>query len=117
MTYSDEPCIDAKRIELEPTRGLNKSSGTERVGRDVRNERFQETFAEAVKPVTGMSADQLKVEIRRQPLSQQAHAECRQLDRAIPMAEDAKRSASNTSRLQRQTELLALRKRFKELRC
>ena len=42
VTYSDEACLGAKCLDVEPTRGLNKSSGQERVGADVRKERRNE---------------------------------------------------------------------------
>lgn len=47
VTYSDEPCAGAVRVEVEPTRGLNKSSGSERTGADVARERRREGIAEA----------------------------------------------------------------------
>jgi len=30
VTYSDAPCLGAQKVDVQPTRGLNKSSGTER---------------------------------------------------------------------------------------
>jgi hypothetical protein len=47
--YSDSPCLGAKKIDVEPTRGLNKSTGSERTGKDVSREMQREQFAEAVK--------------------------------------------------------------------
>lgn len=36
--YSDAPCLGAQRIEVEPTRGVSKLSGKERIGNDVQQE-------------------------------------------------------------------------------
>ena len=36
--YSDSPCLGAKQIDVEPTRGLNQTSGRVRVGADVARE-------------------------------------------------------------------------------
>jgi len=117
VSYSDEPCVDAKRVDLEPTRGLNKSTGTERVGKDVQRERWRESLGEAVKPLTGMTPEQFNLAVRRQPLAPEARSECYRLDGAIPDAEAADRLASDVERSQAKLHLLALRKRFKELRC
>jgi hypothetical protein len=117
VSYSDEPCVDAKRVDLEPTRGLNKSTGTERLGQDVRREQWHESLGEAVKPLTGLTPEQFKLAVRRQPLAPQARSECYRLDRAIPDAEAAYRLASEVERGPARLRLLALRKRFKELQC
>src|SRR5665213_1158417 len=55
VTYSDAPCLGAKKLEIEPTRGLNQVSGKERVGPDVRQELQHEQLVNAVKPVTGLN--------------------------------------------------------------
>lgn len=56
VTYSDSPCLGARRIQIEPTRGVSKLSGSERIGNDVRVERHREIMAEALQPLTGMDA-------------------------------------------------------------
>lgn len=56
MVYSDSPCLGAQKIDVEGTRGLSKSSGCEQVGNDVRREQHRETFADAIRPLTGMDA-------------------------------------------------------------
>ena len=58
--YSDEPCPAAVRIEVQPTRGLGKSAGT-----DVKNERTRESVASALKPLNGMTHQKFKVRRRR----------------------------------------------------
>jgi len=91
--YSDSPCLGAKKVDVEPTRGLNKSTGQEQLGQDVRDERLRESMAEAVKPITGLDAKQFDQLSRRQRLSAEAQQRCRLLDQQIPAAESAERSA------------------------
>ncbi len=50
---------------VEPTRGMDASSGRVQTGADVRKERLNEAFAEAVRPLTGKDAKQLKVDAKR----------------------------------------------------
>lgn len=40
VVYSDSPCVGARKIDVEPTRGVSKLSGRERVGRDVQQSSF-----------------------------------------------------------------------------
>ena len=70
-SYSDAPCLGAKRLEIEPTRGVGKKEGY-----DIQRERYREMFAEAVRPLTGMDAKQLDIQGRRMKLSAQAQREC-----------------------------------------
>jgi hypothetical protein len=72
IEYSDNPCLGAARLEIEPTRGLNKSTGREREGRDVRGERRREAFAEAIRPPTGKDAKQLDALSQRMKLTPNA---------------------------------------------
>jgi hypothetical protein len=116
VTYSDAPCLGAKKIDVEPTRGLT-STGKETAGADVQRERFNEGMAEAIRPLTGKSAKQLQVDGKRLSLTAPAQAECRQLDAAIPAAEQKERVADTRSRPAVQQELLTLRQRFIQLRC
>lgn len=118
VTYSDEPCAGAVRVDVEPTRGMNKSSGSERTGTDVARERRREGIAEALRPATGMDAKQLDTLARRQRLASAVQAECRSLDRALPRAEAAERRESAAAPLQpSQRDLLTLRRRHLELGC
>lgn len=116
ITYSDAPCLGAKKVNVEPTRGLT-STGKERPGADVQRERFDEGIAEAIRPLTGKDAKQLQVDGKRLPLTAPAQAECRQLDTAIPAAEQKERLSDARSRPAIQQELLVLRQRFIQLHC
>ncbi len=117
VTYSDAPCLGAKKVELEPTRGLNAGGGVVTPGADVRHERESEMFAEAVRPVTGMDAKQLATFGRRSKLAPGAQQACLKLDRDIPTVEAEEKNASKASLLAIQSRLLALRSRYRELRC
>ena len=116
--YSDSPCLGATKVDVTPTRGLNKSSGRELVGSDVRREQTHEQFAEAVRPVTGMNAQQLDKFGRRMQLTPEAQRRCQELDRLLPQAEQAERSAPDAAQAKfTQTNLFTLRKQYRDLRC
>ena len=118
VTYSDEPCSGAVRVDVEPTRGMNKSSGREQTGADVARERRREGIAEALRPATGMDAKQFDTLARRQRLAPQAQQECRSLDRALPRAEAAEQRAGTTPSMRAaQENLLTLRRRHLDLGC
>lgn len=119
VTYSDEPCPAAKRIEVEPTRGLT-STGKEPVGADVRNERLHEQIGEAARPLTGMDSKQFEVARKRAYLAPEAKAECRALDSSIQRLEEREQQSKNTDNADAsavRADLLRQRKRFRELRC
>jgi len=115
--YTDDPCVGAQRVNVEPTRGMNKSSGRELTGADVRRERQNEAFAEAVKPITGKTPKEMEVERKRVYFNAQAKAECDTLDRKILQAEVRERGTAPDLRAPIQRELFAVRKRHRELKC
>jgi hypothetical protein len=117
ITYSDDPCEGAKRLQVEPSRGLNKSTGRELLGKDVAEERRREQLAEAVKPLTGMTVEQFGAETRRTNLSSAAKRECALLDRDLPALERRESLATGESKDEVQRKLFDMRKRFRELRC
>lgn len=116
--YSDAPCLGAVKVDVEPTRGLNKATGRELQGADVRNERLNEILADATKPLTGNDARQRAQAIRRQQLSADAQRQCRLLDQQLPDAEAAERIARKGDELAAaQKQLLKLRATYRQLRC
>lgn len=118
IVYSDAPCLGATRIDVEPTRGLNKSSGRELIGNDIRREQNREIFAEAVRPITGMDAKQLDTQGRRMKLSADAQRDCRRLDSEIPATEiEEKRAIHTKDMVVVQERLLHLRHSFTGLKC
>ena len=117
IIYSDSPCLGAEKLEVEPARGVNKLSGKTRIGSDVQNEIHREMIAEAIRPLTGLSAKQFEVEVRRHKLPGAAQQECRRLDQDLVSTEfEEKRTSQNTLR-DVQARLFLMRQRFRELRC
>lgn len=117
VTYSDDPCPGAQRIDIEPARGVSKSTGKERIGSDVRREHQREMIAEAVKPLTGMDAKQLEVKGRRMKLPPGVASESAALDRKIAKAEALERTVTGDAYAVAQRDLLLLRDRYRSARC
>ena len=115
--YSDSPCLGAEKLAVQPTRGMNKSTGKELAGQDVRHEQQRETMAEALRPLTGMDAKQLDRFGRRMKLAPEAQRECLRLDREIPAAEHEERTTAGEERKVSQQRLLAFRSRFRAAGC
>ncbi|MDH4481480.1 MAG: hypothetical protein QE279_02090 [Rhodoferax sp.] len=115
--YSDSPCLGAKKVDVEPTRGLNKTSGTESAGKDVSREIQREQFAGAVSPITGLNAKQFEVASRRQKLSSDAQRRCQSLEEAIPQQERQEALAPSSARDQMRSDLLNLRTEYRRLKC
>lgn len=117
VAYSDDPCVGAQRIDVEPTRGLNKTTGSEVTGKDVSLEKQREQFADVVKPLTGLTPKQLEVQTRRYNLSPENNAECNKLDVSIAENEAQERTAQANAKPPIQHSLFVQRKRFRELKC
>lgn len=115
--YSDNPCIGAQRMEIEPTRGMNSMTGKPQTGADVRREQQRETFAEAVKPITGKEAKALEKDRHRFQLPHAAKRECARLDGELLYLEQAEREAQPRDLPQAQQTLFTSRKRYRELGC
>jgi hypothetical protein len=116
-TYSDAPCLGAQRIEITPTRGMNKSTGKELTSTDVRQEQFSELLGDATRPLTGLSQEQRIRGEKRFRLPAGAKQECATLDRRIPIQEAAEADASAGDKPPAQKVLLQSRVRFRELGC
>jgi len=117
--YSDAPCLGAQKIDAQPTRGLNKFAGKESSGTDVIREKQHEAFAQAIKPLSGMSPDQLALAGRRSKLSITAQQECKRLDGLIPNAEGVeKQSIKNSPEMKlAQADLYRLRVAYQRNGC
>ena len=116
LIYTDVPCLSAKKLDIEPTRGLT-TTGKERAGRDVQHEVSREQVAGAIRPLTGMDAKQLDTAGRRMKLSPEVQHECRRLDSGIASLEAAERGTHGQDLGQVQSDLLTQRQRFRTLRC
>ena len=117
VVYTDEPCVGAQVVDVEPSRGFNKSTGRELTGADVSRERRNEAFATAVKPVTGMTPEQFEIQKRRTKLTPEARSECTTLDRSISQSEADERVAGADSKTSVQRALFGLRKRHRQIGC
>lgn len=117
IAYTDEPCLGAQRLDIEPSRGLDKFSGKQMTGPDVRNEIHREMFGDAIRPLTGLDHKAYAIEFRRNKLNGNAKAECRSLDSGLAEREAAERTSSKAMRPAIQRDLLVMRQRFKILGC
>ena len=115
--YSDSPCLGAQRVDLQPTRGMDSSSGREMHGKDVQHEKQREAMAEALRPLTGMDAKQLNRAGRRAKLLPDVERQCRRLDREIPQAEQTERLAKGEDLRASQLRLLNLRSSYRSQGC
>ncbi|MDQ2820112.1 MAG: hypothetical protein M3Y65_06915 [Pseudomonadota bacterium] len=117
VSYSDEPCAGARRLDATPTSGVTHLSGSSRVGKDVANEIHREQFAAALRPLHGMNTSQFDTKVRRDQLDLSAQRECHRLEPAILQLEEAERHADAAAVKPIQQDLLTLRKRYKTLTC
>jgi len=117
VSYSDEPCLGAQRLDTVPTRGIDRLSGSARSGKDVAQEIRSEQFARAIQPLTGMSTSEFSTTVRRNRLDAAAQHECRQLQSAIVESEQAEQRTRAAAIQSIQQELFLLRKRYKTLGC
>lgn len=117
VVYSDSPCPAAKRVDVTPTRGLDKSTGQQRTGDDVRREKHNEMMTEAMRPILNETPDQRAVRHKRFKLGAKAKAECHLLDGRIAEleAEEARVAVERAKDVQR--ELYARRVKYRELGC
>jgi hypothetical protein len=117
VLYSDAPCLGAKRVDVEPTRGLNKSTGREQIGQDVRREKHNEQLAEALRPLFNETPEQRATRHKRFKLEPLAKVECARLDAEMPQLEAKERSAKGETLGTVQRELLVPRTRVQKLGC
>jgi hypothetical protein len=117
VVYSDSPCLGAQRVDVTPTQGLNKSSGSERVGADVRRERHNETMAEVMRPLFAETAEQRAKRHRRASLAPDVRRQCDDLDRRISSAELEEGRTAQAERQTVQERLLGMRAQHRDLKC
>ena len=117
IVYSDAPCLGAQRLLIEPSRGLNKSTGKELSGTDVTREKQREILAEAIRPLTALDPRQIETETRRLKLAPSVKSDCWQLDGEIARIELNERSSNPESTLGIQESLYIKRNQFRHLGC
>ena len=115
--YSDQPCLGAARVDVTPTRGVNKTTGRVRIGKDVRDENHAEALGRALQPLTGQDVEHWKKNRRRAGLPASDRQRCHKLDGEIEAAEAAETRATRGRLGAVQQKLLKLRKTHFELRC
>ena len=117
VSYSDAPCVGAKEIAATPTQGMDKMTGTSRKGADVRRDEQNAVMADALKPLTGMNADQYRVYKHRLKLSPRDKAECARLDTNLPELKQRTATALSSEKALADVELYKARKQFNDLNC
>ena len=117
IEYSDEPCVAGQVVDTTPTQGMDKSTGVSRKGKDVQRVELQEAVATALRPLTGMNAEELQRAGRRQKLPLADKRQCATLDNEIPAQEMAARGAAGPEKAKADVKLYLSRKQFKSLKC
>lgn len=117
VVYSDSPCLGAQRLDIQPTSGINKSTGHERIGADVRQERHNEQMAKAWEPIMGETPEQRAKRHHRAKLTPEARTQCSRFDQEIAQAQQAEQGATKAMLPSAQSELLRLRREYRESRC
>lgn len=118
ITYSHEPCLNAKIVDTTPTQGMDKSSGQSRKENDVRANERNKAMADALKPLFNESPDEREQRHRRFKLAPDVRNECAKLDSRLVEEQAAARGASGAAAVREaDAALLSSRLRFRELRC
>ncbi|MEW7848675.1 hypothetical protein AB2N08_08245 [Massilia aurea] len=118
IAYTDVPCLGAKRLDVVPARGVDKLSGTSRLGADVAREYHHENMARIFRPITGMNEQQYATATRRYALDASAQRACRALESAIVDNERSEQESSAGAPMESlRRDTFSLRQRYHELRC
>ena len=117
VSYSDEPCVGAKMVDATPTQGMDKMTGSSRKGAEALRDERRKIMDSAFQPLTGLNHEQMNVERRRQKLSPDAKATCRNLDRQLPQLEKQAGGASASQKQGAEADLYRARRAFFELKC
>jgi hypothetical protein len=117
VVYSDDPCLGASKVDIQPNRGVDKLSGKQVVGSDVAREQYDDLFAKGIALVTGLTPGAFQVQVRRASLPDAVKRECEFLDSVIPKLEDSERAASRSELGQIQRSLLERRMQYRDKRC
>lgn len=118
-SYSDEPCLAAKRVDVTPTRGLDKLSGKSQKGREVRREEHNKILADVERPLLRRTPEERATYSRRarNHLTPEEMAECYVRDPRIESLEKEEKTAKGAELQQVQQQLLKERRRQRELKC
>ena len=117
VSYSNEPCLGAQRVDTMATRGLDKMSGVQRSGKDVQAEKDHESMQRVMQSVVGKNYRRDRA-IKRQYHTAFDKAQCERLDSQIEALEKEESYMKNKVQLEvLQAELFKRRKAFKDLDC
>ncbi|MET4579443.1 hypothetical protein ABIE13_004571 [Ottowia thiooxydans] len=118
-SYSDEPCLGAKRVDVTPTRGLDKLSGKSQKSSEVRREEHNKLLADFERPILRRTPEERATYSRRarNNLTPEEMAECYVRDPRIESLEKEEKTANGAELKQVQQQLLKERKRQRELKC
>lgn len=116
VTYTDEPCLQAKKVDVTPTQGLDSWTGARRTGADVQRAQRRDQMADALRPL-GVTRESFARDHKRARMTPVERAECAALDTSLPALERREAATSKEEKSQAQADLLKARKRFKHLAC
>lgn len=83
-SYSDEPCMNAKEVDVTPTEGINSMTGSqaksaEQLSRDMTKIR-REALSKALAPIASVTPEDFEREAKRANLPAADKQECKTLD-------------------------------------
>ncbi|WP_051236448.1 DUF4124 domain-containing protein [Ottowia thiooxydans] len=118
-SYSDEPCLGAKRVDVTPTRGLDKLSGKSQKSQEVRREELNKDMAAVERPLLRQTPEERATWRRRarNHLTPEEMAECYVRDPRIEGLEKQEKTAKGVELQQVQQQLLKERQRQRKLKC
>lgn len=117
VSYSSEPCVGAREIDVTPTQGLDKMTGKSRKSADVLRQELDNAVSKALQPLTGMTPEQFAVHKRRIGLSARDKADCARLDATLPELKQRASMATPAEHTEADMSLYKARKQFNDLNC
>ena len=117
--FSDEPCLGAKRVDVQPTQGMDKWSGKSRKGEEVRRNEHHRQLDKVTRPLHGRTHEEMNVQRRRtgNHLTPAEHARCAVLDQRLKTHEAREQDVAGESLARTQQGLLELRREYRALGC
>lgn len=86
VTYTDEPCVDARAVDVTPTEGLNKWSGQERVAPQLQQQRAARQVREAMQGVPALKPSPVEPVAEHRSLAQVPGRALESVRRVLPDA-------------------------------
>jgi hypothetical protein len=119
--YSDEPCLGAQKIDVEPSKSnaatRSTSTGSSARRQQPRPEPQAEASAEGEHPTADIETKPAQVLSGRARLSSASQRECRDLESSMTALEREEKEASKSELPRVQSQLFTKRKRFADLGC